>query len=107
MFMVPDELLGVQGLATMPRATHIQACPGQPSGDFIAGFFTVKSPANRVRGATCIRLFDKFTVIWFSVNPVFWISALKFPRRRGLSRNVGELLIVDLTGVPNGIYDLL
>src|SRR5260221_4334109 len=34
------------------RATHIQRCPGQPGGNFIAGFFTVKSPANRVRGAT-------------------------------------------------------
>ncbi len=34
------------------RATHIQCCPGQPRGNFIAGFFTVKSPVNRVRGAT-------------------------------------------------------
>src|SRR6266705_3487966 len=34
------------------RATHIQCCPGQPRGNFSAGFFTVKSPANRVRGAT-------------------------------------------------------
>jgi hypothetical protein len=34
------------------RATHTQCCPGQPGGNFIAGFFTVKSPANRVRGAT-------------------------------------------------------
>src|SRR6266849_6880922 len=34
------------------RATHIQCCPGQPGGNFSAGFFTVKSPANRVRGAT-------------------------------------------------------
>jgi hypothetical protein len=33
-------------------ATHIPCCPGQPSGDFIAGFFTVKSSTNRVRGAT-------------------------------------------------------
>ncbi len=34
------------------RATHIQCCPGQPGGNSIAGFFTEKSLANRVRGAT-------------------------------------------------------
>src|SRR5712692_10823163 len=46
------------------RATHIQCCPSQPGGNFIAGFFTVKSPAIRVRGATASGNAALFYGLW-------------------------------------------